>query len=52
LASQVENIAGPGDLKDLYLTTKKLVGKFQKTEKPVKDKDDNPLASTEEQLKK
>ena len=52
LASQAENAAGQGNLKDLYLTTRKLAGKFQQTDKPVKDKDGNPLTSTEEQLKR
>ena len=52
LASQAENAAGQGNLKDLYLTTRKLAGKFQQTDKPVKDKNGNPLTSTEEQLKR
>ena len=52
LASQAEDAAGQGNLKDLYLTTKKLAGKFQQTDKPVKDKDGNPLTTTEEQLKR
>ena len=32
--------------------TKKLTGKFQQTEKPVKDKNGNPLATINEQLKR
>ena len=52
LAGQAEEAAGQGNLKDLYLVTKKLSGKFQQTDKPVKDKDGNPLATTEEQLKR
>jgi hypothetical protein len=50
-ASQTENAAGQGDLKDLYLTRKKKqkpAGKFQQTDKPIKD---NSLTSTEEQPK-
>ena len=41
LASQAEEAAGQGNFKDLYLTTKKLAGKFQQTDMPVKDKDEN-----------
>ena len=52
LASQAEEAAGQGNLKDLYLVTKKLAGKFQQTDKPVKDKAGNPLTTTEEQLKR
>jgi hypothetical protein len=43
LVSQDEIAAGQGNLKDLYLT-KKLAGKFQQTNNPVKDKD--PLTPT------
>nr|KAG5688912.1 hypothetical protein BaRGS_009753 [Batillaria attramentaria] len=32
--------------------TKKLAGKFQQTDKPVKDKNGHPLTTTEEQLKR
>ena len=39
LASQAEEAAGQGNFKDLYLTTKKLAGRFQQTDMPVKDKD-------------
>ena len=51
LASQAEEAAGQGNFKDLYLTTKKLAGKFQQTDMPVKDKDGKPLTTVEEQLK-
>ena len=51
-ASQAEEAAGQGNLKDLYLVTKKLSGKFQQTDKPVKDKDGNPPTTAEEQLKR
>ena len=52
LASQAEAAAGQGNLKDMYQVTKKLAGKFQQTDKPVKDKNGNPLTTTEEQLKR
>ena len=50
LARQAEIAAGQGNLRDLYLVTKKLTGKFQQTDKPVMDKNGNPL-TTNEQLK-
>nr|KAG5689303.1 hypothetical protein BaRGS_022027 [Batillaria attramentaria] len=52
LASQAEEAARQGNLKDLYQVTKKLMGKFQQTDKPVKDKNGHPLTTTEEQLKR
>nr|KAG5689797.1 hypothetical protein BaRGS_007075 [Batillaria attramentaria] len=52
LANQAEEAAGQGNLKDLYQVTKKLAGKFQQTDKPVKDKNGHPLTTTEEQLKR
>jgi hypothetical protein len=54
LESYAENAAGQGNLQDLHLTvtTKKLAGKFQQTDMPVKDKDGNSLTSIEEQLKR
>ena len=39
-------------MRDLYLVTKKLTGKFQQTDKPVMDKNGNPLTTTNEQLKR
>ena len=51
LARQAETAAGQGNLRDLYLVTKKLTGKFQQTDKPVMDKNGNPLTTTNEQLK-
>ena len=50
LASQAEEAASQVNFKDLYLTTKKLAGKFQQTDMPVKDKDGKPLTTVEEQL--
>ena len=51
LARQAETAAGQGNLRDLYLVTKKLTGKFQQTDKPAMDKNGNPLTTTKEQLK-
>nr|KAG5711942.1 hypothetical protein BaRGS_026383 [Batillaria attramentaria] len=51
LASQAEEAVRQGNLKDLYQVTKKLAGKFQQTDKPVKDKNGHPLTTTEKQLK-
>ena len=52
LARQAETGAGQGNLRDLYLVTKKLTGKFQQTDKPVMDKNGNPLTTTKEQLER
>ncbi|XP_075316757.1 uncharacterized protein LOC142376932 [Odontesthes bonariensis] len=52
LAKQAEEAAGKGNLRELYLTTRKLAGKFQQVEKPVKDKEGNPLTTTEQQLRR
>ena len=52
LASQAEEAAGQGNLKDLYLVTKKLARKFNQTDKPVKDKNGNSLNTEEEQVRR
>ena len=52
LAKQAETAAGQGNLKELYMITKKLAGKFQQTDKPVKDKHGNPLTTTEDQRRR
>ena len=52
LARQAETAAGTGNLGDLYLVTKKLTGKSQQTDKPVMDKNGNPLTTTKEKLKR
>ena len=52
LASQAEEAASQVNFKDLYQTTKKLAGKFQQTDMPVKDKDRKPLTTVEVQLKR
>ena len=41
LARKAETAAGQGNLRDLYLVTKKLAGEFLQTEKPVKNKNGN-----------
>ena len=48
LARQVETTAGQGNLEDLYLVAKKLTDKFERTDKPVKDKNRNPLTTIKE----
>ena len=52
LARQAEIAAGQGNLRDLYLVTKNLTGKFQQTDKRVMNKNGNPLTTTNEQLKR
>ena len=52
LGRQAETAAGQVNLRDLYLLTKKLRGKFQLTDKPVIDKNGNPLTTTDEQMKR
>ena len=52
IARQSEEAAGQGNLKELYLLTKRLAGKFQQTDKPVKDKEGNTLTTNEEQQKR
>ena len=52
LASQAETAAWQGNRKDLYLMAKKLLGKFQQTDKPVRDENRNPLTTREDQLKR
>ena len=51
LARQAVTAAGQGNLRDLYLVTN-LTGKFQQTDKPVKEKNGNPLTTTKEKLKR
>jgi hypothetical protein len=49
LATEAEEAAGKGNLKELYDVTKKLSGKFGKPERPVKDKDGNSIPATAKQ---
>jgi hypothetical protein len=37
-------------MKELCMITRNLLGKFQQSVNPVKDKDENPLTTTEEQV--
>ena len=50
LAEEAEAAAAAHNMKDLYDTTKKLCGKFQQSDRPIKDKDGNTLKTTEDQL--
>ena len=50
LARRAQEAARLGTLKELYATTKKLSGKYQQVEKPIKDKQGNSLNTVEEQL--
>lgn len=52
LARQAEEAAAQRNLKDLYSITKKLSGKFQQTDRPVKDKQGNPLSTTDDQRRR
>jgi hypothetical protein len=50
LAAEAEEAIGSGNMKKLYDITKKLSGKYSKTERPVKDKQGKTIASTEHQM--
>lgn len=39
-------------MREQYMVTRKLSNKFQQTHKPVNDKNENPLATTNEQFKR
>ncbi|KAJ8346757.1 hypothetical protein SKAU_G00281580 [Synaphobranchus kaupii] len=52
LAQQAETAAAQGNMKDLYMITKKLAGRFQQTDKPVKDEQGNPITTTQDQRKR
>ncbi|VDO97532.1 unnamed protein product [Schistosoma margrebowiei] len=49
LATTAEKAAREGNMKQLYDTTKKLSGKYNKPERPVKDKQGKPIAETQQQ---
>ena len=51
MASQAEEAAGQGNLKDLYMLTRKLSGKFQQSNIPIRDKESQMLMTTKQQLK-
>ena len=50
LAEQAEDAAASNNMKLLYDTTKKLSGKYSKTDRPIKDKQGNVIGGTEQQL--
>lgn len=52
LAQQADTAAAQGNMKDLYMITRKLAGKLHQTDKPVKDKQGNPISTTEDQRKR
>ncbi|VDO81718.1 unnamed protein product [Schistosoma margrebowiei] len=49
LATTAEKAAREGNMKQLYDTTKKLSGKYSKPERPVKDKEGNPITEIQQQ---
>ncbi|VDO68935.1 unnamed protein product [Schistosoma margrebowiei] len=49
LATTAEKAAREGNMKQLYDTTKKLAGKYSKPERPVKDKESNPITEIQQQ---
>lgn len=52
LAEAAEKAARAGNMKGLYDTTKKLVGKFSNPERPVKDKTGRQIIREEQQRKR
>lgn len=50
LARQAKETAAQGNMKGLYDITRKLAGRYQQTDKPVKDKLGEPLTMVQEQL--
>ncbi|VDP29890.1 unnamed protein product [Schistosoma margrebowiei] len=48
-AMTVEKVATEGNMRQLYDTTKKLVGKYNKLERPVKDNEGTPITEIQEQ---
>ena len=52
LATEAEEAARNGNMKDLYTITKKLSGKFSKPERPVKDKDGKQIVDEEGQKRR
>ncbi|VDP77023.1 unnamed protein product [Schistosoma curassoni] len=49
LATTTENDAREGNMKQLYDTTKKLTGRHSKPERPVKNKEGEPVTGIQEQ---
>ena len=50
LAKEAEDAAARGKMKQLYDSTRKLVGKFKQAERPIKDKNGIILTSEEDQM--
>ena len=52
LVSQAEEAARQGNLKDLYMLTRKPNGRFQQSNMPIRDREGQMLMTTEQQLKR
>ena len=52
LADEAEEAAYHGNMKDLYMITKKLSGKYSRPERPVKDKQGQTITDSEQQLER
>ena len=52
LAKEAEDASAQGNMKQLYDITRKLAGKYKRTDRPIKDKNGNVLTSDEDQLKR
>lgn len=52
MAQEAEEVAASGNMKQLYDIIKKLVGKFGRTERSVKDKNGSVLMGADKQLSK
>ena len=50
LAQEAEEAAYHGNMKDLYMTTKKLASKYSRPERPVKDKQGQNITDSEQLL--
>ena len=50
LAEEAERAAARRNMKQLYDTTKKLAGKFKKSERPIRDKNGTVLTGVDKQL--
>ena len=50
LAEEAERAAASRNMKQLYDTTKKLVGKFKKSDRPIRDKNGTVLTRVDKQL--
>ena len=52
LAKEAEDASAQENMKQLYDITRKLAGKYKRTDRPIKDKNGNVLTSDEDQLKR